>query len=110
MATRFDFSAIRPLGSYAAKRCPVRIQLDILQPGEQVARPDWMFVDENALDREAAIEVTLRAVAARAPVVVGANLEPDDAAKRSGRPDLLVWHRDGYVPVDIKHHMTLPAG
>jgi len=73
MGTRFDFSAIRPLGSYAANRCPMRIQLDVLQPGVPVAAaadvqlridrgdafetqltaelrtlagPDWVFVDE----------------------------------------------------------------
>ena len=39
MASRLDISNITPLGAYAAKRCPVRIQLDILQPSEAAPIP-----------------------------------------------------------------------
>ena len=136
MGTRFDFSTIRPLGSYAAKRCPMRIQLDVLQPGEPAAAaadvqlridrgiafeddvtvelrtlagPEWVFVDESALEPAAAREATAQAMTAKVPVIVGANLQADSAGKRSGKPDLLVWHEDGYIPIDIKHHMTLDA-
>ncbi len=133
MASRRDFSSISPLGSYAAKWCPVRIQLDVLQPGEpappapdvrlrmdqgiayeekivaqlaEVAGSDWVFIDET-LPSDVCRAATVDAIAARVPVIVGANLPPDQEEKRSGKPDMLVWHRDGYLPVDIKHHMTL---
>ncbi|MCP3976870.1 MAG: TM0106 family RecB-like putative nuclease [bacterium] len=136
MATRYDYSAIAPLGSYAAKLCPVRIQQDVLGPGEpvpvtadarlrmdqgiafeeavverlaEIARPQWVFVDEQNLSGDEARAATAAAIADRAPVIVGANLDADLAEKRAGKPDLLVWHGDGYVPVDVKHHMTLDA-
>lgn len=136
MATRYDYSAITPLGSYAAKLCPMRIQLDVLQPGEpvpvtpdaqlridqgiafeaaivkslqDVATPRWAFIDEGHLTGDQARAATAAAIADRAPVIVGANLETDFDEKRAGKPDLLIWHRDGYVPVDVKHHMTLDA-
>jgi len=136
MATRYDISSIAPLGSYAAKQCPVRIQLDVLQPGEPVpvtadaqlrmdqgiafeaavvahlrtlAAPDWVFIDEANLTGDEARVATRDAIAGRAPVIVGANLEADFNDKRAGKPDLLVWQVEGYVPVDVKHHMTLDA-
>jgi predicted RecB family nuclease len=137
MPARHDYSAVPPLGAYVAKRCPVRVQLehlgleveevplpaDVVLRMEQgnafeaaivaslyeVAGPDWAFVDEAHLSPAAARAATMSAIADRAPVIVGANLEADFAAKRAGKPDLLLWDEDGYVPVDIKHHLTLDA-
>ncbi len=74
-----------------------------------VAGVGWVFVDEANLTADKCREATQDAIAARAPVIVGANLPADWSGKRSGKPDLLVWHGTGYVPVDIKHHMTLDA-
>lgn len=74
-----------------------------------VAGPEWVFVDEVDLAADERRAATAAAIAARAPVIVGANLVADFDEKRSGKPDMLVWHGDGYVPVDIKQHMTLDA-
>lgn len=136
MPSRHDYSSIAPLGSYAAKQCPVRVQLDVLQPGEPVpiaadaqlrmeegiefeaeivahlrtlAATDWVFIDEAALAGDERRAATALAIAAQAPVIVGANLAADFDLKRAGKPDMLVWHDHGYVPVDIKHHMVLDA-
>lgn len=136
MPPRRDYSTIAPLGSYAAKQCPVRVQLDVLQPGEPVpisadarlrmdqgiefesavvahlstvGTPDWAFIDETNLTGNERRAATEAAIDARKPVIVGANLAADFIGKRAGKPDMLVWHIDGYVPVDIKHHMTLDA-
>jgi hypothetical protein len=40
-------------------------------------------------------------------VIAGGWLPVDGEARRTGKPDLLVRHGDGYVPVDVKHHLTL---
>ena len=137
MPPRHDYSAVPPLGAYVAKRCPVRVQLDHLGldveevplPADVVLRmaqgndfetdvvaalhgvasPGWVFIDEANLPREDARAATAAAIAGQAPVIVNASLEADFAAKRAGKPDVLVWHDDGYVPVDIKHHLTLDA-
>jgi predicted RecB family nuclease len=128
---RRDLSKLKPQGAYVAKRCPMRVQLDVLQPttplpvspelqqrfddgnrfeAEVVARlrdvaaEDWVFVDE---EDPAAQAQTLEAVDAGAAVIVGSHLPADDLGKRSGKPDLLVRHGDGYVPVDVKNHRTL---
>lgn len=134
MPPRYDFSAIGLLDSYAAKQCPVRVQLDVLQPGKPVpmaedallrieqgnefessvvatlqslAGPGWVFVDEVELSADERRAATVRALGAQVPVIVGANLAADFEEKRSGKPDMLVRHEVGYVPIDIKHHMTL---
>jgi len=137
MPARHDYSALPPLGAYVAKRCPVRVQLDHLDidaepiplPADvvlrmeqgtafeaeivtrlrEVAGPGWVFVDEDNLDSAGARAATGAAIADAAPVIVGANLEADFVHKRAGKPDLLVWHGDGYAPVDVKHHLTLDA-
>ncbi len=39
---RQDVSEVRPLGGYAAKRCPVRTQLDVLRPVEPAGVSEFM--------------------------------------------------------------------
>ena len=97
---------VPPLSSYLAKRCPLRVQLDLVEPGvpleptadvqmrldegiafeasvvnelRELAGSDWVFVDETA-SPGLQVEATTSAIAAEAPVVVGARL-PDDAAR-----------------------------
>ena len=136
MTVRRSGAPVPPLGSYVAKRCPLRVQLDQVEPGvplepapdvqlrlddgiafeaaivdelREYAGSSWVFIDDRAPSAEQ-IEATVAAVTARAQVVVGARL-PDDAARgRSGAPDLLVHDTSGYVPVDVKHHRTLDTG
>ena len=126
---------MKPLGSYVAKRCPRRVQLDIVQPVEQVpatddvvmrmeagiafeaeiverlladAQPDWVFVSAGPQDDEVA--ATLAAIEAGAPLIVNSRLPSDLEEWRSGAPDLMVWEGDGYVAIDVKHHKTFDDG
>lgn len=127
--------SMRPLGSYVAKRCPRRVQLDIVQPVEQIpaaddvmmrmeaglefeelvtgflrenAGSDWVFITEGAFSDE--IDATLQAVESRAPVIVNSRLPSDFEQFRSGAPDLMVWDDGGYLPIDVKHHKTVDEG
>ena len=127
--------SMRPLGAYVAKRCPLRVQLDIVLPVEQLpvaedvqmridagvvfeaaltgqmreaAQPGWVFIEEDSPTEE--IRATEAAIDASAPLIVNARLPSDYSEFRSGAPDLLVWDVDGYVPIDIKHHKTLEEG
>ena len=134
--TAAEPAPVRPLSSYVAKRCPLRVQLDLVELAEplepsadvqtrldegiafeasvvtelrEVAGSDWVFVDETA-SAGLQVEATTSAIAAEAAVVVGARLGDDTAAARSGAPDVLVYNRGGYVAVDVKHHRTINAG
>ena len=91
---------VPPLSSYVAKRCPRRVQLDLVEPGvpleptadiqlrldegvafeasvvaelRAVAGPDWVFVDEAA-SLGVQVEATTSAIAAGAAVLGGARL------------------------------------
>ena len=61
-------------------------------------------------DRDRQQAATLDALGAHRPAVVGAWLPPDVAGRRTGRPDLLVWHAGGYLPVEIKLHLLTTEG
>ena len=126
---------MKPLGSYVAKRCPRRVQLDIVKPVEQldpaadaqmrmqagivfegaitehlrtVAQPDWAFIPKGRASEETA--ATIEALANKAAVIVNARLPNDTEEWRSGAPDVLVWETDGYIPIDVKHHKTFSDG
>jgi predicted RecB family nuclease len=122
----------RMLGAYAAVRCAVRTQWDVVRPREaepdeefhawlaaagrtfegevmaalRAAHPDAVDVgrDAPAEEREAR---TLAALHAGARLVLHPRLPVDTAGGRVGEPDLLVRGRDGYHPVDVKHHRTI---
>jgi len=133
MTSRLDFSEITPLGAYAAKQCPVRTQLDVLRPSEPAPPTPfsafqfeagntfetsmveelatdvpggWIFISASA-DRAEREKLTAAAMERYVPVIVGGRLPTDEAGRRVGEPDLLVWAGDGYIPVDIKHHSTI---
>ncbi|HVR77662.1 MAG TPA: hypothetical protein VMS99_04645 [Acidimicrobiia bacterium] len=132
MANRLDVSAVPLQGGYVAKQCPVVIQNQILVPelktevspeiqhrmtqGIQfeadmfervrVEGPgDWVVIPSGP--RELAQELTVEAMRHGVSVIEQAFLPPDELGRRTGRPDLLVAHAGGYVPVDVKHHRTL---
>ena len=121
---------VLPLSSYVAKRCPLPVQLDLVEPAvplqptadgqtrldegvafeasvvaelRALAGSDWVFVAETA-SAGLPVEATTSALAAVAAVVVGAPLPNDAAAARSGAPDVLVYAQGGYGAVAVKHH------
>ena len=134
-----DGVRIAPQGGYLAKRCPEAVQLDILRPVEPLPTSEFMTmlaedgiefegevfdtlrstvagaVDvDRALHRDVRAEVTIQALRAGAPLVIGGRLPVDDEAHRVGEPDLLVRvgarpKADGrwaFVAVDVKHHIV----
>ena len=122
---------ITPRNAYFAKSCPERVQLDVLRPCEPLPDPPFLqkliargdeyedatvanFFDGvggavviDAEDPEAKEWHTMRALLGGAPIVAGGRLPVDHDAHRVGEPDLLVRDADGYLPVDIKSHMSL---
>jgi predicted RecB family nuclease len=133
VATRNDVSIVAPQGGYIAKQCPVRAQLNVLQPGvpvrladdvllrmrqgvefeadvflelqEHAPNSDWLFIRPD-LSRDEAIAQTVAAMDAGAELIAGGWLPLDNEGRRTGKPDLLLRHDSGYVPVDVKHHIT----
>ena len=122
------------LGGYAAKQCPVRAQNDYsplvptqewVPPPEVQARLDAGNAFERAvfgeliaihptavavepqLRQAGAIAATVHAMESGAPLVLGGWLPDDVAGGRKGRPDLLVKAAGGYLPADVKHHLTV---
>lgn len=120
------------LGGYAAKQCPVRTQNDHLpcaarwQPTpedqarldagiafeEQVfaqllaVHPAAVLVDAQ-LRHQDAVAVTVEAMRAGAPLILGGWLPDDPVGGRKGRPDILVGlPGGGYLPADVKHHRS----
>jgi hypothetical protein len=122
------------LGGYAAKQCPVRVQNDFLplvkkliwepSPEEQARLDAGVAFERNMFEKlvalhpgavavdaqlrgSDAITMTVEAMDADAPLVLGAWLPDDVAGGRTGRPDILVKVDRGYLPADIKSHLTL---
>ena len=131
-----DYSRVRPLSAYPAKRCPVRLQYDLLPPPgtvpvappvtQQERMEQGLAFERVMLERLAAlhpgavlvadddpdaVERTFEAVSAGAPLVLGGRLPDDLVGRRTGRPDLLVRVDGGYLPGDVKlHGVTQGAG
>lgn len=122
------------LGGYAAKQCPVRVQNDFhpltvtiaWEPtAEEQARLDAgvafeaeVFAQLLAVNPGAvlidsdlrATEMTAATVAAMdagVPLILGGRLPDDTAGGRTGKPDILIRSGDGYLPGDVKGHMTM---
>jgi predicted RecB family nuclease len=119
------------LGGYAAKQCAVRTQNDHLpiarrwipSPEDQVRldagiafeeeifarllalQPAAVIIDPQC-GRDEAIESTVAAIRAGAPLILGGWLPDDPAGGRKGRPDILVAAEGGYLPADVKHHRS----
>lgn len=122
------------LDAYAAKQCPVRVQNDFLplvptlrwvpSPEEQARldagnaferlvfenlralHPTAVVVDPQ-LYRADAITVTVEAMDAGAPLVLGGWLPDDVDGGRTGRPDVLIKVNRSYLPADVKNHLTV---
>lgn len=121
------------LGSYPAKRCarsthnrfdPTAPPLGPPDPARQTLVDAGIAFEEavvellgpalgaqlllvDAADWSAAVEQTAAAMDAQVPVISGARLPTVNG--RSGAPDLLIRHGDGYLPVDVKNHKTLDS-
>ncbi len=134
---REDISEVVPLGSYAAKRCPVRTQLDVLRPVEPAPVSQFLAMlgrrghefegevvaaladagdvrDVTAQSREELVAATVTAMEHGEPVIAGGRLPIDPVGRRVGEPDLLVRVGDEplqgrwrYAPVDVKSHKVL---
>lgn len=122
------------LGGYAAKQCPVRVQNDFVplvptlewdpSPEEKarleagIAFERRVFENLSALHpaavvvdprlyRADAITVTVQAMDAGAPLILGGWLPDDVDGGRTGRPDILIKVDGGYLPADVKNHHTV---
>ncbi len=51
--------------------------------------------------------MTVQAMDTGAPLVLGGWLPDDVEGGRTGRPDILIKAGHGYLPADVKHHLTL---
>ncbi len=130
MPTRHDISGVPLQDSYVAKRCPVRAQNEIIFPTEPY-EPDPFtrrlfelgsafegeIVDELLASEPEAVVIettgskaeadTLRAMSRGAPLILNGRIV-DAAARRVGRPDVLVLTPDDlYRAVDVKSHGAL---
>lgn len=122
------------LGGYAAKQCPVRVQNDFLplvprlkwepSPEDQgrldagIAFEVSVFKDlaamnpgavvvEDGLGKADAIAKTVQAMESGAPLVLRGQLPDDLEGGRTGKPDILVGVDGGYLPADVKNHLTV---
>ena len=127
----------RPLlDAHATQRCPVKLQsrLDDHMAGSLerssslqrridagiehehrivreilAAAPDGL-VDIASVEPGLQRQATVAAIEDRAAVILAPWLPADPGGRRVGRPDLLVLHGDGYVPIEIKLHLLSTDG
>jgi predicted RecB family nuclease len=101
VATRYDISAVPPQGGYLAKRCPVKAQWDVLQPGLPLAPSAPV---QRRLDRGVAFEreIVTRLIELHpgAAVISAQDPERTDAVKAAREAETLRAMTDG-VPLII---------
>lgn len=125
-------SEVPPQGSYTSKRCPQRLQLDVLHPCEPLPASAFisMLADEGknfesdiferlaagtpgavvidgSLSRSEREAATIAAMDNRLPLVIGGRLPVDRMALRAGEPDLLV--RSDAIPHGAAEDGYLPV-
>lgn len=61
----------------------------------------------DAEARKAMQDETVAALASNVDLVLGAYLPNDELHRRSARPDILMRHEGGWLPVDVKHHRVI---
>lgn len=131
----YDLTLVRPLGAYPATQCPCRTQFSILPPDGVAPLPVDPVLQErfdagNAFEdvvfarlrelhpgaveiaedsKSATIAATLTAMAQQAPLILGGQLPDDEAGRRVGKPDILLFDIDGYLPVDVKLYTLFKA-
>ena len=134
-----DVTEVRLLGAYAARRCPVRTQLQFDPPDQApLALPSVALqrrLDEG-LEFERTVTAsfgdavrisgrcshdettaTVQAMEAGASIIIGGALPDDLRGRRTGKPDILVramgststLNKPAYWPVDIKNHGCLQS-
>ncbi len=117
-----SMSEVPPQGSYMAKRCPQRLQLDVLHPCEPLPTSSFIsMLGDEGRDFEAVVFARLEQVVPNAvvidkslpggsreaatvdamdravPLVLGGRLPVDRIALRAGEPDLLL-RSDAFTP------------
>ncbi|GJF09342.1 recombinase RecB [Mycolicibacterium cyprinidarum] len=122
------------LGGYAAKQCPVRVQNDFLplvstlkwepSPEDQarldagitfeakvfndlVAIHPGAAVVDARLRKTDAIARTVHAMDTGTSLILGGWLPDDLEGGRTGKPDILIKVDGGYLPADVKNHLTV---
>jgi predicted RecB family nuclease len=115
-------SEVPPQGSYMAKRCPQRLQLDVLHPCEPLPTSSFIsmlgdegrdfeavvfallaqvvpdaVVTDKSLPRSIREAATVDAMDRGVPLVIGGRLPVDRMALRAGEPDLLL-RSDAFAP------------
>jgi len=124
----YDLATIKPLGGYPATQCPVRTRFAVLPPDgvepapvDEVTQsrfdagnefealvfgklrtlhPDAVEIADGP--KPAMIAATVAAMDARVPLILGGRLPDDELGRRTGKPDILLFDVDGYLPVDVK--------
>lgn len=115
-APRRDISGVPAQGGYVAKRCPLRVQFDLIPPPEEPLRqsvmgrarmdegtafeasvfaellnahPNTLHLGDDVRSDER-LAATVQAMAAGADLILAGRLPVDEAGRRTGSPDILV--------------------
>lgn len=109
-------ATVPPQGGYVAKRCPLRVEFDLIPPPEAAlegsmmsqvrmdqgrafesavftelarAHPEAVCLDDETGEDEL-LAATLQAMAEGAELILGGRLPIDEGGRRSGKPDILI--------------------